>query len=133
MARRNQLGITFMSVLRLDHYNLRADSVLIERLRIFYCDVVGLELGFRPPLKSTGYWLYAGEKDVLHLSQATPNEIRKSYDGQSTFDHIAFSCSDLKSVEFQLQDKDIHYKRSDVPQSGAVQLFLMTLPAIKLN
>jgi len=56
-----------MSVLRIDHYNLRANSELLEILRHFYCDIVGLEMGVRPPLKSIGYWLYAGEKDVLHL------------------------------------------------------------------
>ena len=31
---------------------------------------MGLNLGHRPPFKSKGYWLYAKEKDVLHLSSS---------------------------------------------------------------
>ncbi len=59
-----------MATLGLNHYNLRADHALMEKLRDFYCDIVGLVVGFRPPFGSRGYWLYAGEQAVLHLSEA---------------------------------------------------------------
>ncbi|MEN9898771.1 MAG: hypothetical protein RLZZ66_2420 [Pseudomonadota bacterium] len=111
-----------MSVLRIDHYNLRANSELVEILRHFYCDIVGLEMGMRPPLKSSGYWLYAGEKDVLHLSQTAPDEIRECHI-VTTFDHIAFSCDDFKSIESRLIAKGIPYQHSEVPSTGQIQLF----------
>lgn len=57
-----------MSVIGLDHYNLRAPRPLLDTLRDFYIDVVGLRLGARPPFRSHGYWLYAGAQAVLHLS-----------------------------------------------------------------
>ena len=111
-----------MPVLRIDHYNLRANSELLEILRHFYCDIVGLEMGVRPPLKTFGYWLYAGEKDVLHLSQTAPDEVRESH-VITTFDHIAFSCDDFKSIESRLITKGITYKQSEVPSTGQIQLF----------
>ncbi|MEN9756233.1 MAG: hypothetical protein RL755_420 [Pseudomonadota bacterium] len=113
-----------MSILRIDHYNLRANSELLDALRYFYCEVIGLSVGERPPLKSSGYWLYAGEKDVLHLSQAAPDEIRQSHI-QGTFDHVAFSCDNVENIESQLRDKGIAYKRSEVPLTGQIQLFLI--------
>ena len=32
----------------------------LERTKNFYCDVLGLEIGDRPPLDFPGYWLYSG-------------------------------------------------------------------------
>ena len=54
----------------IDHYNLRSDEKMIEILKDFYINIVGLNLGHRPPFKSKGYWLYAKEKDILHLSSS---------------------------------------------------------------
>ncbi len=48
----------------IDHYNLRSDEKMIETLKDFYINIVGLKLGHRPPFKSKGYWLYAKVKDV---------------------------------------------------------------------
>ena len=59
-----------MPAIGFSHYNLRAPRALLDELREFYCDVVGLELGARPPFRSFGYWLYAGGHPVLHLSEA---------------------------------------------------------------
>jgi hypothetical protein len=52
------------------HYNLRAPHALLETLRAFYSEVVGLTPGARPAFTSFGYWLYAGDEAVLHLSEA---------------------------------------------------------------
>src|SRR3954470_9328416 len=65
-----------MPVLGLNHYNLRAPRELMETLRAFYVEVVGLEPGPRPPFDSPGHWLYAGGRPILHLSLAAPAEGR---------------------------------------------------------
>ena len=39
----------------IDHYNLRSDEKMIETLKDFYINIVGLKLGHRPPFKSKGY------------------------------------------------------------------------------
>jgi catechol 2,3-dioxygenase-like lactoylglutathione lyase family enzyme len=46
-----------MSVVVMEHVLVLSDD--IERTRDFYRDVVGLEVGARPPLAFPGYWLYA--------------------------------------------------------------------------
>jgi catechol-2,3-dioxygenase len=111
-----------MAVTGFNHYNLRAPRELLDRLREFYCDVVGLTPGPRPAFRSFGYWLYAGERDLLHLSEAAPGEIRATRVA-TTFDHAAFSCTDPAGMEQRLIERQIKYKVSFVAATGIKQIF----------
>lgn len=111
-----------MPVTRFNHYNIRAQRALLEELRDFYRDVVGLEVGDRPPFRSFGYWLYAGGQPVLHLSEAGPNEVRPS-PPSGTFDHAAFSCTGRAEYERVLAARKIEYRISVVPQTQQLQIF----------
>jgi catechol-2,3-dioxygenase len=118
----------------LNHYNLRAPRPLLEALRDFYRDVIGLEVGQRPPFRQHGYWLWAGGAPILHLSEAEPGEERSAH-AVNTFDHAAFSCADRAGIERRLRQLGVAYETSRVPQTGQVQLFL-TDPAgngVELN
>ncbi len=42
----------------LQHYTIEPSD--LEATKDFYCDVLGLENGDRPPLGFPGYWLYSG-------------------------------------------------------------------------
>jgi catechol-2,3-dioxygenase len=105
------------------HYNLRAPRVLLESLRAFYCDVLGLTVGERPPFRRFGYWLYAGGQAILHLSEADADEVRAT-GVATTFDHVAFKCSGLAAFEARLRSHDIPFETGRVPQTGNVQVFL---------
>ena len=109
-----------MPVQCFNHYNLRAQRALLNTLRDFYVTVVGLELGVRPLFPSFGYWLYAGGRDIVHLTEAPANE-QRPVDGISTFDHVAFLCSDAKA--FRLASNGIEYTCDEVPLTGELQLF----------
>ena len=109
--------------LGLNHYNLRAPRGLLEDLRAFYCEVVGLRVGERPPLRSFGYWLYAGGRDVLHLSEAGEDEPRRAH-ARGTFDHVAFTCTGHAQFEEILRRHGIAYEVASVPQTGLRQIFL---------
>lgn len=111
-----------MRVTGINHYNLRANRATLDALKDFYVSIVGLRLGYRPPFKSFGYWLYVGTKDVLHLTEAGPNEQRRSH-VTNTFDHVAFSGVDAESFERHLRTSNIQYTRDDVPLTGQRQLF----------
>jgi glyoxylase I family protein len=116
-----------MSVIGLNHYNLRASRPLMEKLKEFYCDVLGLVQGERPPLGSFGYWLYAGPECVLHLSEATLDEAGLAPIAThtvTTFDHVAFTCTDRPEMETRLKLNDIEYRMGTVPALGITQLFL---------
>ena len=110
-----------MNPVGLSHYNFRAHRELLERLRSFYCDVVGLSVGYRPPFASFGYWLYAGEHAVLHLTEAAPAEVRPE-GAVATFDHAAFSCTDRKSWERRLTERGIQYEVSPIPLTSQMQI-----------
>jgi catechol 2,3-dioxygenase-like lactoylglutathione lyase family enzyme len=117
-----------VSTLGIDHVNLRASAEMIERVRRFYVDIVGLREGPRPYFRSGshGHWLYAGNVDVLHLS------IR---DGGGTvpratgaFGHMAFAIDDLATAQARLDAAGIPYKTDIVDERHQVQL-LFTDPA----
>jgi catechol-2,3-dioxygenase len=123
-----------VTVTALHHYNLRAPRAVLEELRAFYCEVIGLAVGPRPPFSSFGYWLYAGTHAVLHLSDSgaasTP-----ALEVRSTFDHAAFSCTQPEAFEARLGSLGVPYRRAYVPQTRQLQLFL-TDPAgngVELN
>lgn len=112
-----------MAVLGFSHYNLRAPRALLEELRTFYTEVVGLSVGPRPPFANLGYWLYAGGRDVLHLSEVR-SETAPPGTAQSTFDHAAFSCEGREAFERRLKELGVAYRVAHVPQTGQLQLFL---------
>ncbi len=111
-----------MTVCGIDHYNIRASSELLEQVRTFYCEVLGLEVGDRPPFNEPGYWLYAGEQAVLHLSLADDDE-ELATDIQTTLNHIALACTGRADVEETLQKFGVSYRTAHVPATNVVQLF----------
>ena len=112
-----------MTVLSFAHVNLRAPQPLLERLERFYVEVIGLQPGPRPPLRSRGYWLYAGGRDVLHLSEAAPGERRDGM-GPGGFDHFALHCRGRGAVEERLRRHAVAFESVEVAQTGRLQLFL---------
>lgn len=123
-----------MTAIAFNHFNLRAPRGLLEALRDFYRDVVGLQPGPRPPFRSFGYWLYLDAQPVLHLSEALPGEERVT-GVATTFDHVAFTCIDRPAMEEKLKRMGIAYESAQVPATNQVQLFI-TDPAgngVELN
>lgn len=112
-----------MGVLALDHYNLRAPRAMLDRLRDWYRDAIGLEVGERPPFRFHGYWLYAGARPILHLSEASAGE-EHPVPGAGTFDHVAFTCSGLPAMRERLDALRIPYRIADVPLTRQRQIFL---------
>lgn len=118
----------------LNHINLHAHRELLDALKDFYCGVVGLHVGARPAFRNFGYWLYAGDKAVVHLWEADPDEERHA-NVAGTFDHVAFDCANRVEVEAALRRSGIPYRTAQAADSGVVQIFL-TDPAgngVELN
>ncbi|WGY71299.1 VOC family protein [Burkholderia cepacia] len=111
-----------MPVTGFNHYNLRADRSTRDVLRDFHVDIIGLQEGFRPPFKRFGYGLYAGKQDVLHLTEARPDESRPP-NVANTFDHVAFSCADASEMARHLTDANVAFTREYVPLTGRVRIF----------
>jgi len=85
----------------LQHYTIEPSD--LEATKTFYCDVLGLENGDRPPLGFPGYWLYSGGVATVHLlGERKPREgivvrgTAKKFDNTGRFDHIAFAATDIE-------------------------------------
>ncbi|MGH8234686.1 MAG: VOC family protein [Rhodanobacteraceae bacterium] len=113
-----------MSTRGIGHINLRASAEMVERLRRFYTDIVGLREGSRPRFRSgsRGHWLYAGNRDVLHLSIRDGED--NSPGNTGAFGHMAFTCNDLAATRTRLDTAGIRYETDLVDELHQVQLFL---------
>jgi catechol-2,3-dioxygenase len=110
-----------MPVEGFDHYNLRAARPKLDELRDFYRDVVGLTVGERPPFRRFGYWLYSGQRPVLHLSLTDDGEERPA--AVNTFAHAAFNCTGRAEFEGRLKARGVPYRTASVPLLNIAQLF----------
>lgn len=113
-----------MTVQALDHVNIRVAAADLPRLRDFYRDVLGLTVGWRPPFASHGYWLYAGDRPIVHLVQRTESELDRPY-AEGTVDHFAFRCSDLEGVLGRLALSGTPFTRSQVPGTQITQILCL--------
>lgn len=114
-----------MPVHAVHHFNIRAPAAELRVLRDFYCDVIGLSEGFRPPFRSSGFWLYADGVAVLHLSAMSNGETLPDVSQRrSALDHVALRCSGLESILARLDGCGIAYSITEVPLVGQTQVFL---------
>ena len=109
-------------ILSINHIQLVAEKDLVLKLRDFYCDVVGLTEGFRPAFERFGFWLYIGDKDVIHL--ITPKEGDGRSPQKSSFDHVAFKTGDYEGILKKFETLNVHFEEKPIPDMSAHQIFL---------
>lgn len=118
--------------MKLDHATVTTPQ--LETVRHFFCHIVGLNEGARPPFTFDGHWLYQDGKPVVHLvksnSDLPPAKLA------SRIDHIAFRVEN--EIEWniliaKLQADDITYRSSEVPASGERQLFVAPVPGVMIE
>lgn len=126
-----------MPVGKLDHYSIRTPEV--EASRRFYTEVMGFAVGFRPPFKFPGIWLYNGAQypettGVVHIIGIDPNDPQglkdylgdrdvTSLQGTGTVDHMAFVATGLADMRARLQNHEIAFRERTVPALGIHQVF----------
>jgi len=110
--------------MHIDHINLRAPAGQLDQLRDFYCAVLGLEEGFRPDFASRGYWLYANERPLVHLSLGRPPSGPATRgDPDIGLNHVAFRSSGVDSLRARLDEHGVPYRLSYVAELDLSQLF----------
>ena len=112
-----------MTVRGIDHFNIRASHELLEQVRAFYCDVIGRVVGDRPPVDSAGYWLSAGDRDVLHHCLAGDDEQLASHVA-TTLNHVALACKGRAEMERKLAEFGVRFQMARVPATNVTHLFL---------
>ena len=109
-----------MSLIRaLDHVNIRTAD--LATTKVVFIDILGLTDGWRPPFPFPGAWLYAGEKDVVHLVQV--DQPAASSEG-SALDHFAFEISDYDDALRRVETSGLKFRAIATPGTSVKQIFV---------
>lgn len=130
-----------MSLTTLDHVLIRARD--LNETRDFYVNVLGFTVGDRPPFSFDGYWLYLGDRPVVHLAKATVDTALSDYfdedqnsreaNGKSAVDHVAFHASGIDEFAARIGALDISCVRRNVPLANLHQFFIHDPNGVKVE
>lgn len=118
--------------MKLDHATVVTPE--LDTVKHFFCDIVGLTDGERPPFRFDGHWLYHDGKAIIHLIKA--NSSHPPAKVSSRIDHIAFRVENDAAWEqliAKLQAGNIAYQASEVPATGERQLFVAPVPGVMIE
>ena len=106
--------------MNIDHVNISAPVELLERVKAFYCEVLGMSVGYRPKLSSNGYWLYAGNQALIHLVESNAH-FRNEKPGY--LDHFALRTSGLAEMLERMEEQQVDHRVKQIPETGVTQIF----------
>jgi catechol 2,3-dioxygenase-like lactoylglutathione lyase family enzyme len=119
-----------MTIGLVDHFNIViAESQVEETLR-FYREVLGLKDGFRPNFGRPGWWLYAGDHPVLHISL---KEVAPTLGSTGSFDHIALNATGWPEMKAKLECHDIPFEEQLVADNTQLQIFFRDTNGLKIE
>ena len=107
--------------MELDHVNIAVPAELLDTVRDFYRDMLGLAAGERPPFDRHGYWLYGDSGACVHLVES---DRHRRHETPGHLDHVAFRASGLERIRQRLEAAGVDYRVSRIPAIGLTQLFL---------
>jgi len=112
----------------LDHINIRTAE--LARTTGFFTEVFGLTVGWRPNFPFNGAWLYAGDKDLVHLVEvASPAAASKG----SALDHFAFAIDDYAAAVQALEAHGMAFQPSVSTEGDIRQLFVTELNGVTIE
>ena len=130
-----------MPLSHIEHFLLQTTDM--EATRKWYVEVLGMRVGPNPDFKFPVFWLYLGDKDVVHVTQGGKgvSENRKKYVGQQShavsgtgvIDHIAFRATGLRQMIAHLQSLGVDFKQRQVDDQGLYQLFMFDPNGVKIE
>jgi len=131
-----------MPITHIEH--ILVDATDLERSRRWYVDVLGMRVGLTPDFKYPVYWLYVGDRDVIHMTErrgeVSENRVRylgnpvaDSGQGSGRIDHIGFRCKGLSETMDHLRRLNVDFTERQVDDQGLYQLFLRDPDGIKIE
>ena len=111
-----------IEISNIDHVNVESDDV--ERSARFYREIIGLEEGPRPEFDRPGYWMYAGNKPVVHIIHTHPSNEMLTGSKDASISHFALQIKDYEATRAHLDSHEISYSTSDVVDTEIRQIFL---------
>jgi len=130
-----------MPLSHIEHFLLQTADM--EKTREWYVNVLGMRVGPNPDFKFPVFWLYLGDRDVVHVTEggAAVSENRKRYVGQESqatsgsgaVDHIAFRATGLRQMIAHLEALGVEFKQRQVDDQGLYQLFMFDPNGVKIE
>ncbi|HEV7717071.1 MAG TPA: VOC family protein [Steroidobacteraceae bacterium] len=129
-----------MPLTKMEHFLVLTGD--LDGTRDFYCRVLGMTDGFRPPLGFPGYWLYLGDTACIHVAEwDTYTAHSKSVDipvsvpaaGTGSVDHIAFNATDYDELLASLDRNGVKATRNIANPNGLRQVFLLDPNGVKIE
>jgi catechol 2,3-dioxygenase-like lactoylglutathione lyase family enzyme len=122
----------------LNHFSIR--TLDLEACERFYCGLLGLVPGPRPPFPFPGLWLYSGDTaqwsnaavHIIGIDRNDPEGLKQylgdrdeaSLHGTGSVDHLAFFATGLAEMLARLQAQAVPYRERTVPLLGLHQVFV---------
>jgi catechol 2,3-dioxygenase-like lactoylglutathione lyase family enzyme len=113
-----------------DHFNIVISPSQVDETLRFYREVLGLADGFRPDFGRPGWWLYAGEHPVLHISLKDMAPTRGS---TGSFDHIALNATGWAGMKAKLERLGIPFEEQRVNDNTVLQIFFRDTNGLKIE
>jgi len=130
-----------MPLSHIEHFLLQTADM--EKTREWYVNVLGMRVGPSPDFKFPVFWLYLGDKDVVHVTQGgkETSANRKKYVGQQSeatkgtgvIDHLAFRATGLREMMAHLKELGVDFKQRQVDDQGLYQLFMFDPNGVKIE
>lgn len=130
-----------MPISHLEHFLIQVAD--LEATCDWYEQVVGLRRGPTPDFKFPVQWLYAGDRDVLHVTEGGKDvsENRRRYLGQQSdalsgtgvIDHVAFRATGLKETLARLRALGVPFRERMVSDQGLYQVFMFDPNQVKVE
>jgi len=124
--------------LSLNHYSIRTTD--LQACERFYCGLLGLVAGPRPPFPFPGLWLYTGDtgvwanaavhiigidrNDPAGLKQYLGDRDEAGLHGTGAVDHVAFFATGLAETLQRLRSQGIELRERTVPLLNLHQVFV---------
>src|SRR4051794_14801854 len=126
-----------MAITHMQHYMVLSKN--LEKTRAFYCDVLGLRTGPRPPFDFEGLWIYVGDVAAVHVATQSSYEgtgrvaASAARHGSGSVDHIAFSANNYDELIASFNRHGVKYRATQVPGSDLRQLFVLDPDGIQIE
>jgi catechol 2,3-dioxygenase-like lactoylglutathione lyase family enzyme len=120
-----------MGLRRMEHFLVLTDD--IEATKNFYCDALGMHVGFRPELDFAGYWVYLGDVPVVHIADHASYvdwtrevgiPISSGPPGTGALDHVAFNAEGFDEMAGGLRARGIELSHNVLADIKLKQIFL---------
>ena len=119
-----------MSIGMVDHFNIVIAESQVEATLRFYREVLGLKDGFRPNFGRPGWWLYAGDHPVLHISL---KQVAPTLGSTGSVDHIALNATRWPEMKATLERHGIPFEEQLVADNTQLQIFFRDTNGLKIE